>query len=141
VSVQLKRSRFPELRKKEWLVEQYVEKGISSERIAEMVGCSGHTVRNWLRIYGIETSKRGLNPHTRFLYKELQDNDWLFQRYIVEGLTIQDIADEIGCQARYVHEALRELNFLTRPGIYAEIVKRILTPERIANAGTEAVDR
>jgi len=43
-----------EYRNKDWLVEHYIDKKYSSLVLAKICGCSGTTIRNWLRKFNIK---------------------------------------------------------------------------------------
>ena len=45
----------PRLKDKDWLWEQYVERGRTLDNIGEELGCTGSTVGGWLKKHGIET--------------------------------------------------------------------------------------
>lgn len=57
-------------------------------------------------------------------YPQLQDRDWLYQKYWEERLTNYEIADELGCAPCHVHRHMKRLNIpmrqaMRRVGLYS----------------------
>lgn len=44
----------PAYKDRAWLEEQYCEKGLEQKAIAELAGVSKHTIRSWIRRYGLQ---------------------------------------------------------------------------------------
>lgn len=80
--------------------ELYVEQGRSLSGVTEEVGTTVWKVRYWLDRHGIETREPG---GSGFAVPELTDADWLRERYLEQGATTVEIADELGCTARTVN--------------------------------------
>lgn len=81
-------------RDEEWLREKYVDEGLNSPQIGEMCGVSQKTVTRWLRKHDIETRgpNRGVNDDKPRPYTE---RDWLYRKYVMEGKSMYEIADEV----------------------------------------------
>lgn len=45
----------PKYRDEDWLREQYVERGLTQQEIADKAGCGQHTISRWLRRHNIDT--------------------------------------------------------------------------------------
>ena len=54
---------FALLRDKAWLYDHYNCRNLMQEEIAEIVGCSKHTVRAWIRKHGLQKETGGLHSH------------------------------------------------------------------------------
>lgn len=88
---------------KNWMEKQYIEKDLSAEEIATLVGCGMKTIYNWLRKLNI--------PHKRLpLNQDYKNGEWLYEQYIEKDLTIKEIAEIINCSLSTVNRWLRELN-------------------------------
>ena len=104
-------SGFQQLNDKNWLYEQYVTNKKSSIEIGEMIGCNGNNVVAYLRKYNIPIrdakEARHNVPLQSFKYDQLNDKDWLYQKYIVDGLSTQNISDLVEVKtANSVRQAL-----------------------------------
>lgn len=102
--------RYPELHNEEWLREKYIGENLSQGQIERLLGCSGGNVGIALRSFGIpirkEYNKREKNGN--FKYPKAYDKDFLWQRYVVERKTGDEIAKELGCHNTIVFRGLRE---------------------------------
>lgn len=78
------------LQDKEWLREQYVDLMRSANDIAHEVGCDASAVCRALKRHGIEVRNRTSK------YAILNDEEWLRQKYIEDGLSTHEIATLIG---------------------------------------------
>jgi uncharacterized protein YjcR len=96
----------PKYHDKEWLREEYVEKGRSTLDIADECSCISKTVSRWLNRHDIET-----RPAQQVADERLTDSDWLREQYFDEWKTSVEIANECGCSKRTV------LNWFDRHGI------------------------
>jgi len=87
-----------------WLEEKYIEQEKSCREIADEIGCSHSAVRGWLGEHGIPIRSKA-ECHKLIAEKmvdertpvELQDEGHLRGLYIDEDLTIEEIAQQIGC--------------------------------------------
>jgi len=86
----------------EWLRREYVENRRSAADIADEVDYTPKHVRKWLRKQDIEVQS---GAETTW-YPELADSEFLRRQYVDEGNSLQQVADEIGCSPKGVHNAL-----------------------------------
>lgn len=78
----------------EWLHYHYIIQELSYEAIGDMIGVTGSTVWRYANKHDIES--RGSAEH-QIKDKRLTQQDWVYQKYIVDDRTTQEIADECGC--------------------------------------------
>lgn len=99
-------------RDSEWLRQQYVleEKGIVE--IAEQCGCSRSTIHRWLENHNIE--RRALGGYDK--KAKHRDERYLRKKYVGEGLTTYEIAEECGCVDATVLKWLKKHGIETREG-------------------------
>lgn len=98
----------PELKDEAWLREQYVDKELSSDDIADKIGSAQKAVLDALHRYGIETRQPGVQPS----WPELYDEEWLREQS--KEKPIGRIAADIGCSHTNVWRALRRYGIETR---------------------------
>lgn len=102
-----------QLRDKGWLRQKYIDEKLNSYEIAELAETNQHSVMCALKEYGIETRNTSeaktlsieKNP-IQSKYQELNDRDWLYQKYIEEKLSSPKIGRIIGCDDGLVRMAL-----------------------------------
>lgn len=97
----------------EWLREQYVEEQRSAADIADELGygSSKHVVK-WLKRHGIEVRSGG----ETVWYPELNDEEYLREKYTEERMTLSELAEEIGCSPKAVHDALQKHEVIETSG-------------------------
>ncbi len=83
-----------QLHNKEWLREQYVDEHRSTRDIAEELDMSRTAVSSWLDRHNIE--KRGSPGSGNQPIEELQNEEWLRERYADQEQSTYDIADQLG---------------------------------------------
>src|SRR5664280_391157 len=93
-----------------WLTKRYVTDLASIRDIAGELGCSTYMVTQALIRHGIPRRPVGwpTGDETQDTYLQLQDRDFLLGRYVHDRMTIQQIADLVGCGVDRVRKALRE---------------------------------
>jgi hypothetical protein len=93
-----------------WLTKRYVTDLASIRDIAGELGCSKHTVTKALIRQGIPRRPVGwpTGDGTQDACLQLRDGDFLLGRYVHDRMTIQQVADLVGCGVDRVREALRE---------------------------------
>jgi len=103
----------PELYDREYLREEYVEKGKNTPEIGANLGVDSSAVQRWLRNHGIElrTSAESLADGN---LTPLTDSDWVKQEYVVRERTIYDIGDELGVAPGTVSGYVERHGFETR---------------------------
>lgn len=92
----------PELRDADWLRERYVDEDLTQYEIGEILDCSPVTVAAWLREHGIPVRPPGGQTDDR-----MRDAAWLRQRYLEDGLSAAEIADEVGYERKTVIKWLK----------------------------------
>lgn len=95
----------------ERLEEWYLGLGWSMADIAEECTVTEKTVLRRLREFGIETRRPahdGADPR-------LSDEEWLAERYEDDEMTMEEIADELGCSQDAVGYRLHSFGIETRP--------------------------
>jgi transposase-like protein len=75
------------------LREKYVTERLSMPKIAEMWSCGETTIEQALEKHGIETRDRGEN----YGDEAWKDKDTLKEMYEERGMSMPEIADELGC--------------------------------------------
>lgn len=94
--------KFTQLYDRDWLCRRYIDDKKSQSEIAFELGCSRPSVSIALRRFGIPP-----RPKER-KYNRLDDREWLHSQYVVAGLTMDEIAQIIGCSVSAVFQSLRE---------------------------------
>lgn len=113
------------LKDAEWLKTQYLEKELSAGEIGKMLGVSKTPVLYHMHEHNIEprsiaerNSKGDVTP--------LRDADWLHEKYVEGGMSLYEIADDLGVSARSVR------NWLDRHGI--EIRSNVFDPDHLSHS-------
>lgn len=65
---------------KEYLIEEYINKNKSSKEISLELNVSDSTILNYLKKFNISTEKN------------IIDKDWLYRKYIIENVSVQNIS-------------------------------------------------
>ena len=92
-----------------WLTRRYVTDGASTRAIADEVGCDPTTVLAALTRHDIPTRTANASRPG-----QLDDPGWLTRRYVTDGASQADIADEVGCDPSTVSAALTRHGIPTR---------------------------
>lgn len=104
--------RFPELHDEAWVRDAYETQGLSGPQIAAELGCHPSSVETALNRFGIAT--RDVGGHWR-RYEELHNEAWVRNAYENRGLSMSEIAAEVGCSKRAVEDALDRFGVPRRP--------------------------
>lgn len=83
------------------LYKEYVEKGNGRGSLSEAWGCNPKTVRRWVENFGFE--KHDSTDHDE---KPWQEEDTLNELYVEKDMTMQEVADELGCSAATIKKWL-----------------------------------
>jgi DNA-directed RNA polymerase specialized sigma24 family protein len=94
----------------ETLVELYHEEGLTQAEIGERHGVSSSTVSHYMKKHGVETRANVVDD------ERLEDPEWLEEKYVGEGLTMQEIADEVGVSDGTVMRRLHKHGIETSRG-------------------------
>ena len=119
-----KTRKYHQLYDKEWMIQKYVNEGLSQTEIAAIVGCSQNCVGRVLRSLGIPIRSMERENNPNFKYPKAYDRDFLWQRYIVEQKRITEIAEEIGCNRTTILKNLKKF------GIPIKSIKEQANEER-----------
>lgn len=98
----------PELKNKEWLKQKYIDEQLTGQQIADLLDCTKHPVMKALKKHGLTA-----RLHTS-KYPQLNDKDWLRQKYVDEKLSLNQIATIVGTKAGTIHSALTHMKIITR---------------------------
>lgn len=116
----------PQLKDREWLRQRYVDELRSLDEIAQETGASLTAVSRALKRHGIATRKAGESKTIRgtqmpLRIERLKDAEWLRHKYVVEGKSLGEIANEIGCSEPAVVRAARRYGIpMRKPGLIRE---------------------
>lgn len=105
--------RYKELADREWLIEQYHRKKLTTTEIAQLIGCTRTGVLNALKRLNISRRTSGESHSAKCrrdglkskLYPLLNNERWLVQKYEVEKLSLEDIQKLVGCKN---HNSVRQ---------------------------------
>jgi DNA-binding Lrp family transcriptional regulator len=87
----------------------YYEEGLSQAKIAKQIGCDERVIRNRMREFGME-------PKSPADYKRLDIPKTLLRKlYCRDGLSILQIASQLGCSETVILRRLREYGIDRRP--------------------------
>ena len=81
------------------------ELGLSTEEIANLVGCTIYTIRYWLKKYNIPLIKK---RYKKKIYCELNKEN-LWKWHIQQELSTGEIADIVGCTVTTVRYWIKKL--------------------------------
>jgi len=76
----------------DWLRQKYLDEDLSQREIGALAVCTDVCVSQWMRRYGIPV--RTQRPD---LDDTLHDRDWLWWAYVEDGISFEELAQELGC--------------------------------------------
>jgi transposase-like protein len=82
------------LKNEEWLREQYSERERTTYEIADELGLSQGTVRNWMQRHGIDR-RSAAEAQTDGDLEKLKNREWLREQYWEQEKSLHQIADEL----------------------------------------------
>jgi AraC-like DNA-binding protein len=91
------------LQDEEWIRYQYLERELPVAKIQQTIRCPRDVLEWWANKYGIE-----LRDDVQ--YRKLYDRTWLYQKYVDEDLTLNQLAEEIGCSVDHLNDRLIKLD-------------------------------
>lgn len=97
-----------------WLRQEYISNHQSIKDIAESCDTSTGTIRNHLKMYGIEIRSVSNSKLPPGAYEKLSDEDWLRDQYKNKRNSFQDIADKFGVSRNTVGEWAQRHNIESR---------------------------
>lgn len=102
-----------------WLYEQYVNQRRSFSDLARELGVSTGTVYSWARKHRIPMRPAGPAGDPQYLRREVRrdtvDGAWLYEQYVNQHRTVDDLARELGVSNRTVSSWLRLHGVPVRP--------------------------
>lgn len=107
-------------RKKSWLEQHYITLGWSQQEIAEFCGVSQATVSKWIIKHNIESRSFSEGKFGKrngsWVDSPYRDSSLLYKLYIVERLSISQIAKQSGHSNRTIQRWLQDVGIPTRTG-------------------------
>lgn len=91
-----------------WLFDMRINKRMSHQSIGDMFGVSDHCVAYWCT--KLDIPKTQYNASVPESKSYLEDYDWMWQKYKVENLNMEKIADIVGVHKSTVDYAMGKLN-------------------------------
>ena len=91
-------------------LEQLVGEGRSNAEIGAVYGVTADTASHWISECGIKLPRPGRGRS----HPELSDEEWLREKYWTEGMSLVEIAAEIGSHDKAVMYAMKRLNIPRR---------------------------
>ena len=107
-------SKYPLLMDREALYQKYWVEGLTEDKIGEGIGCCGRHVGFWMQKFNIPHRDMSEYFKGKTKYKKLEDEKWLYQKYIVEKQSSCKIADIVGCSPGTVFLALNRFGIKGR---------------------------
>jgi transposase len=95
-------------RSHKWLYQKYWNEMLSSQKIANIVGCKRETIDQWLR--KVDIKKRGYGGS-----KGIKSKEWLLKEYIENGKSLQDLANELKVSRRTIQHWLTKYKISSHP--------------------------
>jgi hypothetical protein len=96
-----------------WLREQYLDNKLPIREVAKLSNSTGTTVRKYLKRFNIPT-RTIHDPYYRQPsnkdYIKFRNYEWLYQKYVVEHLSTEKIANSIGAKTGTILHWLRRFN-------------------------------
>ncbi len=93
-------NKYPLLSDRQWLEQKYFQEYLSYDEIGKLIGANKHQVYRAFKKLGIKG-----RVHTA-RYAQLNDKEWLRQKYVNEKLSLKEIASLIGCSFGAVSSSL-----------------------------------
>jgi len=91
-----------------WLYKKYIIEKLSSQKIADLTNISRKAIDRWLNKH--EIPKRGFGGS-----RGKKPRQWLYNKYIVEKKSLNDISREISEDRKTIHRWLINYNIPRRP--------------------------
>ena len=115
LSIVMLNSDFKLLHDKKWLSKKYIDEYFTIKQIAEIIGCCPTTVANYLKMLNIPIrSDREAQLTKKKSIIKLNDRDFLYQKYEIEGKSCQKIGNEIECSPQAISRALKRFDIKIR---------------------------
>lgn len=100
---------------KEVLQNLYYNQNLTIRQIAKHFDCAYNNIHYRFKKFGLETRKPSGNRQIKgSKFKELNDREWLHQKYVVENWSTIKIGKLLGCNTNTVRQSLKRLGFKIR---------------------------
>lgn len=105
---------------KDWLYKKYYDEELNITEMAEIAGCSGMTICNWMDKFGYERrsnseAHKGIEKIEFFKdWTEKEIKDWLHEKYWEEKLSMYEIAKEVECCCQTIYNWMKKLDIEKR---------------------------
>lgn len=109
---------------RELIEDLYINKGLSSIKIGEMLGCNTQTILNNMLDCGIPRRTKSENG-----MKVKISKDELYELYWNREMSVYDIAAELGCVKETVIRKMREHNIRCRNCFESSALRRVSIPK------------
>lgn len=103
--------KYPRLWNEEWLRAKYIDEELSTQDIADIVGCSKSQAKRRVRESGIETRPSHPLPKD----DRVHDNEWLHKQYVENDLSMAEISDKFDIPKTTLARALRRSDIEVHP--------------------------
>lgn len=101
------------LKDKNWLEKLYVDEKKTLKEIAQLSNTDRRQVRYWTKKFGLKNGTE--YHHGESVYKELNDREWLYNKYFVENLSTLQIRELLGIKcSNSVKQAIERFGWKTR---------------------------
>lgn len=103
---------------KDWLYQKYIIDNISMYQLAKSQDVTVATIRYWMNKFNIKirNKEQAINPNIRPYYR---DKNWLFDQYINEKKSINEIAKICNATVMTIFNHLKEFNIEIRTQLQA----------------------
>lgn len=106
---------------KEWLQQQYIIENRLLKDIAKSANTDRNTIRTWIDKFQLRNGSE--YTHGKCVYENLNNKEWLYQKYFIEKLSTLQISNIVGAkQSNSVRQAI--LRFGWSPRNYREGIVR-----------------
>jgi AraC-like DNA-binding protein len=109
------------LRDKDWLIEHYINQHKTPTQIGEELGCGRTTVMRYIEKFNI-TSRNVSEAKLGDSLPLLQNYDWLFDQYVTNKKTLENITKDLGCSSTVLVKYL-DLHGIERRGVTEACIK------------------
>lgn len=112
------------LNDKVWLSNKYIEEKLTTYEIADLANTNQRSVLRALNYHKVETrSLSDAAKNRKSFWRKfniLENREWLYQKYVIEKKSSNDIAEEIGCTGANVLRAISKFKIAVRSNSEAQ---------------------
>lgn len=99
---------------KEWLYKKYVDEKLNTYQIANLINCDNSTIGRYLNKFNIPKRSSIENKNIDACWNNIDNKDYLIQKYIIEKKSTVQIAKECNCSSTLINKRLKEFDIQTR---------------------------